>query len=233
MIGDSLAAVRARIDEAARRAGRDPRDIALIVVTKDVDVQAAREAVANGVTDIGENRVQELQKKHAALAGLDVRWHMIGTLQRNKVRQVVGRVSLIHSVDSEKLAHEIGLRAEAEGIAQDVLLEVNAGGEASKHGVAPAAAVEAARGLLGIDGLRVRGFMTVAPQEPEAARRSFRMLREVRDTLQEPDVSELSMGMTDDFEIAIEEGATIVRIGTAIFGARSGGKDAKKKGFGK
>ena len=232
MIAENLAAVRARVDAAASRAGRDPSEISLVAVTKEVEPEAAKEAVEIGLVDLGENRVQELRKKQEALADLEVRWHMIGTLQRNKVAQVVGRVALIHSVDSVSLAEAIGRRAEAENVSQDVLLEVNAGEEQSKHGVAPDDALEVARGLLDIKGLRLRGFMTVAPQGHEqAARSSFRVLRELRDGMraQAPDVTELSMGMTEDFEIAIEEGATIVRIGTAIFGPRAEKQIVRKK----
>jgi len=224
MIAESITAVRARIGAAARKAGRDPAEVMLVAVTKEVDAAAAGEAVAEGVVDLGENRVQELRAKQDALAGLDVRWHMIGTLQRNKVAQVVGRVVLIHSVDSVSLGEAIAKKAEARGIRQDVLLEVNAGEERSKHGVAPSEIEEVGRGLLDMTGLRLRGLMTVAPQgDVEAARSAFRTLRELRDTLKTraPEVTELSMGMTEDFEIAIAEGATIVRVGTAIFGARA------------
>jgi PLP dependent protein len=236
MIDENLAAVRARIGEAASRAGRDAREITLVAVTKEVDEETAKQAVANGISDLGENRVQELRKKQEALAGLDVRWHMIGTLQRNKVAHVVGRVVLIHSVDSVSLAGTISERAEAQGIRQDVLLEVNAGQERQKHGVAPSEAAEAARGLLEMKGLRLRGFMTVAPQgDIEAARRAFRTLRELRDEVGQraPEVSELSMGMTEDLEVAIAEGATIVRVGTAIFGARASQHSTEEAGSGR
>jgi pyridoxal phosphate enzyme (YggS family) len=232
MIADDIAAVRARIDAAASRMGRDAGEITLVAVTKEVDAAEAQQAVANGLTDLGENRVQELTKKQEALAGLDVRWHMIGTLQRNKVAQVVGRVVLIHSVDSVSLGHAVGRRAEAQGQRQDILLEVNVGGESSKHGVGPGEAMEVARGLLDIRGLQLRGLMTVAPQGNEvAARTGFRTLRELRDEMRAtaPDVTELSMGMTEDFEVAIEEGATIVRIGTAIFGPRGTKQTGSKK----
>ena len=225
MIAQNLAAVRARIDAAALRAGRDPAGVSLVAVTKEVDAATAREAVALGLVDLGENRVQELRTKQGSLADLDVRWHMIGTLQRNKVAQVVGSVVLIHSVDSAKLGEEIGRRAAAQDRRQDVLLEVNALGEPSKHGVRPAEAAEAARALAGIDGLRLKGLMTIAPQgDLEAARRAFRTLRELSDAARQHarEATQLSMGMTEDFEVAIEEGATIVRIGTAIFGARDG-----------
>ncbi|TMK81166.1 MAG: YggS family pyridoxal phosphate-dependent enzyme [Actinobacteria bacterium] len=223
MIAQNLAAVRARIEAAARNVGRDAAGVTLVAVTKEVDAAVAREAVALGLVDLGENRVKELLKKQEALPGPDVRWHMIGTLQRNKVVQVVGRVGLIHSVDSVSLGEAIAGRAQAQGIRQGVLLEVNAGEERQKHGVAPSEAEEAARGLLDMTGLRLRGLMTVAPQgDLDAARRAFRTLRELRDAIKmrAEEAIELSMGMTDDFEVAIEEGATIVRIGTAIFGAR-------------
>jgi PLP dependent protein len=232
MIADNLAAVRARIDAAASRAGRDVREVTLVAVTKEVDAVAAHQAVAGGVTDLGENRVQELIRKRRELAGLDVRWHMIGTLQRNKVTQVVGQVGLIHSVDSVSLGEAIGNRAESRGLCQDVLLEVNVGGESSKHGVRPEEAIEVARGLLDIKGVRLRGLMTIAPQGDEAgARAGFRALRELREEMRGRalDVTELSMGMTEDFEIAIEEGATIVRIGTAIFGPRGTKQTGSRK----
>ena len=233
MIADNLAAVRARIEAAAARAGRAAEDVTLVAVTKEVDAARAREAVALGVGDLGENRVQELQSKQSALAGSWVRWHMIGTLQRNKVPQVVGHVALIHSVDSPRLADAIGKRAAAEGLEQDVLLEVNAGGEPTKHGAALDDAIDVARGLLDVDGLRLRGLMTIAPAaDARAAREVFRTLRELGDRLQEraPDALELSMGMSEDFEIAIEEGATIVRIGSAIFGARAAAHRTKASG---
>jgi pyridoxal phosphate enzyme (YggS family) len=182
---------------------------------------------------MGENRVQELQSKQSALAGSPVRWHMIGTLQRNKVPQVVGHVTLIHSVDSDRLAEAIAKRAASEGLEQEVLLEVNVGGESTKHGIDPADALDVANGLLEMEGLRLRGLMTIAPAgDARAAREAFRTLRELGDRLQEraPSASELSMGMSEDFEIAIEEGATIVRIGSAIFGARAMPHDAKASG---
>jgi pyridoxal phosphate enzyme (YggS family) len=232
MIADNLAAVRARVGAAASRVGRDSGEITLVAVTKEVDAAAARQAVACGLTDLGENRVQELTKKRQALAGLDVRWHMIGTLQRNKVTHVVGQVVLIHSVDSVSLGEAIGKRAESRGLRQDVLLEVNVGRESSKHGVRPDETIEVARGLLDISGVRLRGLMTVAPQGDEAgARAAFRALRELRDQMRgrAPEVTELSMGMTEDFEIAIEEGATIVRIGTAIFGPRGTKQTGSRK----
>ena len=233
MIAENLAAVRARVEAAATRAGRRSDEVTLVVVTKEVDVMQVAEAISAGVRDLGENRVQELQSKQSALADSSVRWHMIGTLQRNKVAQVVGEVALIHSVDSAKLGEAIGRRAEAGSREQDILLEVNTGGEPSKHGVDPADAMGAAGRLLDMKGLRLRGLMTIAPEgDPRAARDAFRALRELGDRLKEraPEASELSMGMSEDFEIAIEEGATIVRIGSAIFGARAESHGAKASG---
>jgi len=233
VIAENIAAVRARVEAAATSAGRRAEDVTLVAATKEVEAARVMEAIVAGVKDIGENRVQELQAKQAALAGPDVRWHMIGTLQRNKVAQVVGRVSLIHSVDSAKLGEAIGRRAAADGTRQDVLLEVNAGGEPSKHGVDPAEVPRAADVLLDIEGLRLRGLMTIAPAgDARGARDAFRTLRELGEQLRgrAPGASELSMGMSEDFEIAIEEGATIVRIGSAIFGARAQAHGAKAPG---
>jgi pyridoxal phosphate enzyme (YggS family) len=233
LIAENLAAVRARIETAATRAGRSAEDVTLVAVTKEVDVERVAEAITAGVRDVGENRVQELQIKRSALTDPSVRWHMIGTLQRNKVSQVVGRVALIHSVDSPRLAEAVGKRAAAGGREQDVLLEVNAGGEPTKHGVDPADVPDAAGRLLDIEGLRLRGLMTIAPEgDPRAARAAFRTLRDLGDRLREraPEAAELSMGMSDDFEIAIEEGATIVRIGSAIFGSRMEAHGANASG---
>ena len=225
MIADNLAAVRARIAAAAESAGRDERDITLVAATKGVEPGRIAEAVSLGVADIGENRVQDLGEKQRALEGTKVRWHMIGTLQRNKVAAVVGAVQLIHSLDSLKLAAAIARKAREDGHVQDVLLEVNVAGEASKHGVAPEETAVVARGMLDMEGLRLRGLMTIpAAGYPSAARAAFRTLANLRDRLADfaPDATELSMGMSDDFDVAIEEGATIVRVGTAIFGARAG-----------
>lgn len=227
-IAGRLADVRERIRRAAVRAGRDPGEVRLVVVTKDVDAARASEAVAAGATDLGENRAQEFVAKVSALAGARPapRWHFIGTLQRNKIKDVVGVASLIHSVDSVALGGGVAARAAAAGIVQDVLLEVNVSGEATKHGFPPSATAEALEALAGAPGVRVRGLMTIAPAgAPAVARRTFAELRGLRDelrgTLGGSDLEELSMGMTSDFEEAVEEGATIVRVGTAIFGKRS------------
>ena len=210
----ALDTVRARIAAAARRAGRDPADVTLVAATKTVPAQRVAEAVALGVTDIGENRAQELVDKADALAGMTtgpVCWHFLGRLQRNKVRSLVSRVSWWQSVDRDALGATIARHApEAR-----VLVEVNLAGEPQKGGCSPADAgrlTEALRSL----GLRVEGLMTIPPLDDEP-RRWFAALRELGAEL---GVRHLSMGMTDDYEDAVEEGATMVRVGRALFGSR-------------
>jgi pyridoxal phosphate enzyme (YggS family) len=224
-IADRLARVRERVTLAAERAGRTADEVRLVVVTKGVSADQIRVAIEAGATDLGENRVQDMLPKMEELSWLVPlpRWHFIGTLQKNKVRSVAGRVALIHSIDSVVLGHEVAKRSAAQGATQDALLEVNASGEASKHGIPPDDAEAALEALAGEKGLRIRGLMTIAPQGSLAlARSTFETLRDLRDrlgkTIAGAALTELSMGMTDDFEPAIEEGATIVRIGTAIFG---------------
>ena len=228
-IARNLAEVRRRIAAAAARAGRDPAAVGLVAVTKDVPLDAVAAAVASGVTDIGENRYQEARSKIAALAGRPVRWHFIGHLQRNKVKYVVECFNIIHSLDSLELAVEIDRRAQATSGAGrvPVLVEVNVGGEATKFGVAPEGAVELVLRAAALPGLDVQGLMTIAPQagDPEAARLHFRRLRLLAAAVPGaggPVLRHLSMGMSDDFEVAVEEGATLVRVGRAIFGAREG-----------
>jgi PLP dependent protein len=219
-----IEAVRSGIDRAARRAGREPFDVLLIAAAKDVDAGMVAVAARFGITDVGENRAQELRSKQAALQDIPLRWHFIGVIQRNKAKDVVGRVVLVHSVDSLALASTVSRRATKEGTIQDVLLEVNVGGEPSKRGVALDDVSQAAERLATLEGVRLRGLMTIPPQtdEPEGSRVYFRALRESGAHLRRkiPEAGELSMGMSADFEVAIEEGATIVRVGTAIFGPR-------------
>lgn len=219
-----IARVRARIAAAAARADRDPATITLVAVSKTVEIGLIRAAIDAGMTDLGENRAQELRRKQESLADRDVRWHMIGSLQRNKVKDVVGRVVLIHSVDSFALADAIAARARGLEITQDILLEVNASGEQTKHGIAPSDVAIIAQRVAGLKGVRLRGFMTLAaPGDLEVARSCFRTLRTIRDEIAATigTAAELSMGMTGDLDAAVEEGATIVRVGTAIFGVRS------------
>jgi pyridoxal phosphate enzyme (YggS family) len=225
LIAERVAAVRARIDVAASVAGRDPGEILLIAVTKTHPVELARAAVGMGLEDLGENRVVELLSKHDEI---DARWHLVGQLQRNKVRDVVGRTHLIHSVDRSALIDSIGRLATAQGLVQDVLIQVNVGDDPAKAGCDLADAEELVSYAVGVLGVRVRGLMTVPPLPPEgvepgsAAGPHFRRLRELRDRLREkyPDVQELSMGMSDDLESAVQEGATMIRIGSALFGPR-------------
>lgn len=226
-IADNVREVQARIAEAARRAGRGPEEVRLVAVTKTVPVPRIQEALEAGVRWLGENRVQEAVEKASCFDGRDFRprWHLVGHLQRNKVRHVFGLFELIHSVDSLPLIEALESRAEVEGAAMDVLLQVNMAGEASKHGCRPEEVPALAKALKASPHLDLRGLMTMPPlpQHPEESRPWFQALRRLRDDLVEmgfPEVRDLSMGMTADFEVAIEEGATWVRIGTAIFGPR-------------
>ncbi|MGH2751986.1 MAG: YggS family pyridoxal phosphate-dependent enzyme [Actinomycetota bacterium] len=218
-----LEAVRSSIAEAARRAGRDPREVTLVAVSKTQPADVVLGVIEAGVTDLGENRAQEFREKVTLLGG-KARWHFIGPLQTNKVRQVVGACALIHSVDRPGLAEAIARRASATDSVQDVLIEVNVAGDPNKHGVEAARAVALARAIEALEGVRVRGLMTMPPypEEPEQSRPFYRGLAALSEQLVEelPEAKELSMGMSRDFEVAIEEGATIVRIGTAIFGPR-------------
>ena len=218
------AMVRDRVAAAAERAGRDASDVTVIAVAKTFPADAVVEALEAGVADIGENRAQELRDKMSAI-GERARWHFVGHLQTNKVRNVAGRVALIHSVDRFGLAEAIARRAVAIGTTQDLLIEVNLGGEASKAGVEPPRAVAVAEEIAALEGITVRGLMAIPPaaEDPQHARTHFKELAALRDEVvtRVPTASGLSMGMTSDFEVAIEEGATWVRIGEAIFGPRS------------
>lgn len=224
-IAERLARVGRRIDDAALRAGRNPADITLVAVSKTFPATDVLDAVGAGVTQFGENRAQELKEK-AAVIGREPRltWHFIGHLQTNKVRHVVGVVSLIHSVDRIGLGAAIARRARALGITQDVLIEVNVAGEASKTGIEPARAGALAEEVAALDGVRVRGVMTIPPypDDPEESRPYFKELSDIgaEIAVRVPGAMHLSMGMTRDFEVAVEEGATIVRVGEAIFGSR-------------
>ncbi len=219
MIAENLAVIRKLI----------PLDtVSLIAVTKTQSPEVIRQAFAAGLSIVGENRVQEAMEKSALLADLPLTWHLIGHLQTNKVKQAVQLFSLIHSVDSSRLATEINRCALNIGKVQDVLLEVNVSGEDAKSGVTPEQAEELAAFIDSLPNLRLCGMMTVAPlfDDPELTRPIFRTLREMFDKLKEkalhPDSFRwLSMGMTHDYRVAVEEGSTMVRIGTGLFGARS------------
>jgi PLP dependent protein len=225
----NLTRVYTRIAAAAERAGRNPDEITLVAVSKTKPMAAIHAAYEAGQRDFGENRLEELWPKveEARLLGLhEIRWHLIGTIQSRKTNQAVGPFVLIHSVDRQKIAQRLSRDAEAAHCVLSVLLEVNVSGEASKHGFTPDELLAGAADLLALPGLQITGLMTMAPlvDDPEVARPVFRRLRELRKALQERYPAgvwrHLSMGMTNDFEVAIEEGATLVRIGSAIFGAR-------------
>lgn len=222
-VGANVAQVRARIAAAAERVGRSGAGVTLVGVGKSFPAHVVVAAADAGVTDLGENRAQELKEKAIAVPR-DVRWHFIGHLQTNKARQVVGLAHLIHSVDRYALGEEIARRARARSVTQNVLIEVNISGEVTKHGVEPAAALALALEVEELEGVRVEGLMTMAPyaDDPESSRPYFAHLRELGERLRSalPDAGALSMGMTRDFEVAIEEGATLVRVGEAIFGPR-------------
>ena len=218
-IAENVVRVRARIAAACDRAGRDPADVTLIAVSKTHPPEAIAAAYAAGILDFGENRVQEATPKvpAARALGVEATWHLIGNLQRNKVAAALPLFDVIHSVDSLRLAEALNERSTA---GARVLLEVNVSGETSKHGVSLEEAPDLAERIGHMRHIALLGLMTVAPiaAEPEDARPIFRRLRDLRDAL---GLRELSMGMTGDFEVAIEEGATFVRVGRAIFGART------------
>lgn len=217
--------VERRVQEACRRSGRDRSEVTLIAVSKTKPVEMIRELMEIGVQDFGENKVQELCAKTEEIRE-PLRWHLIGHLQRNKVKYLMDRpVALIHSVDSLRLAQEIEKEADKHGKTIPALIEINIGQEESKSGTTPEEAPELARQILQLPHLQLRGLMAIAPytEKPETNRPYFRQMRELLQQLQAfcpPECRELSMGMTGDFEVAIEEGATLVRVGTAIFGHR-------------
>jgi pyridoxal phosphate enzyme (YggS family) len=223
-LAERLRSVAERIAAAARRAGRGPAEVALIGVTKTVPPEAIREAVALGLRDLGENRVQEAQAKIEQLGRL-ARWHLIGHLQRNKARRAVELFDSVQAVDDAELAAELSRRAVAAGRRLPVLIEVNVSAEASKFGVTPQGLPPLAEAVRALPGLELRGLMTVGRlvERAEDARGDFAALRRLRDECERrlgTALPELSMGMSQDFEVAVEEGATWVRVGTAIFGPR-------------
>jgi pyridoxal phosphate enzyme (YggS family) len=225
-IAENLARVRERIEAAASRVGRDPQAVRLVAVSKTVGPERIREAVEAGAKILGENYLQEAQKKMAAL-GPGVLWHFIGHLQKNKARQAVRLFDLIHSVDSLPLAEELSRESLKAGKVQPVLLQVDLSGEETKFGAPEEEIVRMAEPLSALEGIAVKGLMTMPPygEDPEDSRPYFRRLWGLKKRLTGmgiPRISmeELSMGMSGDFEVAVEEGATLVRVGTAIFGPR-------------
>lgn len=228
-IRERYAEVKRRVDEAAVRSGRKPEDIRLIAVTKTHPASEINEAIEAGAADIGENRVQEVLEKYDSVS--PVRWHLIGHLQTNKVRQIIDKVVMIHSVDSLKLAREIDKRAAAAGITMDVLIEINSAMEETKSGIPAADLRQLVTDICAECGnVRVCGIMCIPPiaAEPEDSRPYFREAAELFEEMKGWDLpaerfapTELSMGMSGDFEVAVEEGATMVRVGSSIFGPRN------------
>jgi len=234
-ISERINAVKQAINSACARAARDPQGVKLVVVTKSADIEAIEEVIRLGFTDLGENRVQQLKKVSAQVAAfLDqqkdhpvapkINWHMIGHLQRNKVRQVLPIASLIHSVDTLRLAEEISAAASKLNLHPKVLLQVNTSNEPQKYGVPVGAAIHLAEQIVTLPNLRLVGLMTMAPltHNKDIVRACFVRARELfiemrGEKIVGPEFTELSMGMSSDFEIAVEEGATILRIGSAIF----------------
>jgi pyridoxal phosphate enzyme (YggS family) len=226
LISENLDHIEERICAACERAGRDRRSVTLICVTKTKPLEMLQEAYEKGQRDFGENKVQEICRKKPELEP-DIRWHMIGHLQRNKVRQLMGQTVMIHSVDSLRLAETISAEAEKAGLVMPVLIEVNAAQEESKFGVSIEETEELVRAISALRGVHIEGLMTIAPytDDPESNRGYFARLRELavdigQKCIDNVSMGVLSMGMTGDFEVAIEEGATHIRVGTGIFGER-------------
>lgn len=228
MIADNLSSIRERIARASERAGRNPDEVRIVAAAKTQPIDKIREAVSAGVRILAHNYVQEAAEHIEALASEDVEWHMIGHLQKNKAGKAVDLFRVIETVDDERLVEALQRRADAAGKTIDVLVQVNIAEEPQKSGVAREDARALIKSVRSQPNVRLRGLMTMPPffDEPERARPYFAALREMRDRfledgVLEPDMRELSMGMTGDFEAAVEEGATLVRIGTALFGPRT------------
>lgn len=227
MIQENIASVEQNIKEACRRANRNPEEVTLIAVSKTKPLTDIEEAIACGMREFGENKVQELMDKIPKVS-TPVRWHLIGHLQTNKVKYIVDQGLLIHSVDSVKLAREIQKEAEKKQVECDILLEVNIAGEESKFGFSPAEVLGAVEEIAAMPRVHIQGLMTIAPfvENPEENRSIFANLHKLSldiktRNIDNVNMSVLSMGMTNDYEVAIEEGATMVRVGTAIFGTRN------------
>ena len=228
MVKENLMEVESRVQAACKRAGRPREDVLLIAVSKTKPVELIREIMETGTKDFGENKVQEMCSKIEEIKE-PLNWHLIGHLQRNKVKYIVDKACLIHSVDSLRLAEEIQKEAVKKGVDKvPVLIEVNMAQEASKDGINASETEELVREIAKLPNVQIRGLMTIAPfvDDPEENRVHFQAMRRLRDQLRAMDIpgvemTELSMGMTNDFEVAIEEGATMVRVGTAIFGERN------------
>ncbi len=226
-VTENLAEVRSRVENACIRSGRSPEDVTLIAVSKTKPVEMIEEAIRCGMKHFGENKPQELRDKYEQLPK-DLQWHMIGHLQRNKIKYIIDKAALIHSVESVRLAEAVSEEAVKRGITMPVLVEVNAAGEETKFGVSLAETEAFIRDIAPLPGIRIEGLMTIAPftDDPETNRPYFRALRNLsidigNQNIDNVNMRHLSMGMTGDFETAIEEGATLVRVGTGIFGERN------------
>ena len=227
MLKDNLKTVEEHVQEACKRAGRSREEVTLIAVSKTKPVEMLQEIYGEGVRDFGENKVQELCDKIEQLPS-DIRWHMIGHLQRNKVKYIVGKGALIHSVDTYRLAEEINIQAKKRGIIVPILVEVNIAGEKTKFGTTAEDAMLLVEEISKLENVRIKGLMTIAPfvENPEDNRLYFRKIKQLSVDITNKNIDNvsmeiLSMGMTGDYEVAIEEGATMVRVGTGIFGARN------------
>ena len=228
MVAENVEIIKNRIREVCSRCGRKPEDVLLLGVSKTFGIDKIREAVSAGLFDIGENYTQELDEKRQQLNDERVRWHFIGHLQTNKVKFIAGYIHLIHSVDNDRVAEEIQKRAQNLDRNVDVLVEVHTTDEATKSGVLPEKTVDLIKRISAFDRVRIRGLMTMGPfsDDPGDSRPSFQQLAELgkkvtREGIENVSMKHLSMGMSHDFEVAIEEGATIVRIGTKVFGERA------------
>lgn len=226
-VAENLQEIEARVCAACERAGRDRSEVTLIAVSKTKPVSMLQEVYDAGTRDFGENKVQEMMEKQEQLPA-DIRWHMIGHLQRNKVRYLIGKTQLIHSVDSLRLAEEISRLSVRDGVITDILIEVNIAGEETKFGTSREEAIALVRAAAALPGIHVCGLMTIAPyvDVPEENRTYFHQIKELSvdidaQNIDNVDMHIISMGMTGDFEVAIEEGATHVRVGTGIFGERN------------
>ncbi len=226
MIKENLGQVHENIKQACQNAGRSVEDVTLIAVSKTKPVSALMEAYNCGCREFGENKVQELVEKYEAMPS-DIRWHMIGHLQRNKVKYIVDKVALIHSVDSLRLAEEISREAVKKKVEVSILIEINAAGEDTKFGVSPEEALPLIKDIAVLPGIHIKGLMTIAPyvENPEENRQYFKLLRQLAVDISSKNIDNinmnvLSIGMTGDYMVAIEEGASYVRVGTGIFGER-------------
>lgn len=231
MLKENLFSVEERIREVCSRCGRSYEEVKLIAVSKTKPVNMLQEIYDAGMRDFGENKPQEIRDKYPVLPD-DIRWHMIGNLQKNKIKYIIDRACMIHSVDSVSLAEAVSLEAEKRGIVMPVLVEVNMAGEDTKGGLVPEETEAFIRSISRLTNIRIEGLMTVAPftENPEENRKYFRALKKLLvdingKNIDNVDMHELSMGMTGDFEVAIEEGATMVRVGTGIFGERNYGQN--------